>query len=63
MMMSPSDCENFLFSYWSDLHIAAESRLNDGGSSVGMEQTTEAPRERAERLRKIIRFLSSAKNR
>ena len=62
-MMSPSECEKFLLSYWSDLHLVAESRVSNGRFSVGMEQTIEAPRERAERLRKVIRFLSSVKNR
>ena len=61
-MTSVKECEEFLSYYWSDLNSAA-AQTNDGGTSTGIEQSGEIPREKAERLRKIIRFLSRMKSR
>ena len=62
-MTTANKYEDFLSSYWSDLHSVAASKASDGGSSVGIKQSVETPREKAERLRKIIRFLSSMRSR
>ena len=60
-MAAMNEHEEFLLSYWSDLQLAGKD--NGNRSSVGIDVSVESPKDKSERLRKLIKFISGIRYR